>query len=70
MHGKPLLELQLRPIEAPACATPGASVYVLLPALDDLLNAPGFGAVNPILLGRPAFSFRFSSAIIPRRLMH
>lgn len=70
MHSKWLLELDLRPIEAPACATPGASVYVLLPALDDLLSAPGFGDVNPILLGPSVSASRHSLASIPRRLLH
>ena len=70
MHGKPLLELELRRIDAPACATPGASVYVLLPVLEDLLNAPGFGAREPILLSRPARAARFSVEAMPRRLLH
>jgi hypothetical protein len=49
---KPLLELDLRPIEAPSWATPGAQVFVLLPALDELLGCPGFGAADPICVDR------------------
>ena len=70
MHSKWLLEIGLRRIEAPACATPGARVYVLLPALDQLLSTPGFGAVNPILLDRRDSATRHSPALIPRRLLH
>jgi hypothetical protein len=65
---KPFLEL--RPVEAPAAATPGATVYVLLPTLEQLVSRPGFGLSSPIALpaslwpldtrklfdpGRPAF---------------
>lgn len=53
---KPLLELELRPVAAPAHASAGACVYVLLPSLGELLVAPGFGEQNPICLpgrGRP-----------------
>jgi hypothetical protein len=47
---KPLLELELRPVEAPAQASGGACVYVLLPTLEELLGHPGFGAIEPICL--------------------
>jgi hypothetical protein len=47
---KPLLELELRPVEAPAHASAGACVYVLLPTLEELLGVPGFGARGPICL--------------------
>lgn len=70
MHGKPLLELELRPTEAPACATPGASVFVLLPALDDLLNAPGFATRGAILLSRPARAARFAPTALAGHLLH
>lgn len=70
MHStKPILEL--RPVAAPAAATPGATVYVLLPAVEQLVRQPGFGLKAPIALpeslwpldarrffgtsGRPAF---------------
>jgi len=45
---KPVLDL--RPVEAPAGASPGATVYVLLPTLDQLLGHPGFGLKSPIVL--------------------
>jgi hypothetical protein len=51
MTPKPLLELELRPVEAPSHATPGARVFVLLPPLDELVGRPGFGASRPILCG-------------------
>lgn len=54
MTPKPLLELELRPIEAPSYATPGCRVFVLLPKLDELLGCPGFGVANPILVAGPA----------------
>lgn len=47
---KPVLELDLRPVEAPAHASAGACVYVLLPTLEELLGVPGFGAGSPICL--------------------
>ena len=69
---KPVLEL--RPVEAPAPATPGACVYVLLPALDDLLGVPGFGRSDAICLPngpRPfdAHSF-FGAGARERRVLH
>ncbi len=70
MHVRPLLELQLRRIEAPECATPGARVYVLLPPLDGLLSAPGFGERAPILFNRAACAIRYSAAHIPRQQLH
>ncbi len=49
MHStKPILEL--RPVEAPSSATPGATVYVLLPTLEQLVRRPGFGLKAPIAL--------------------
>jgi hypothetical protein len=57
---KPLLELELRPVEAPSYATSGARVFVLLPALDQLLGVPGFGSDDPICL--PGASVPFSPA--------
>jgi hypothetical protein len=50
VHTRPLLELELRPVEAPAGASVGACVYVLLPTLDELLGYPGFGRYDPICL--------------------
>lgn len=54
MTPKPLLELELRPVEAPSHATPGARVFVLLPPLDQLVGRPGFGATRAIICGGPA----------------
>ena len=70
MYGKPLLELHLRAIDAPACATPGASVYVLLPTLEELVGVPGFGSCDSILIGRPARAARYAAADVPQRLLH
>jgi hypothetical protein len=47
---KPLLELELRPVAAPAQATAGAVVYALLPPVEELLGMPGFGCRDAILL--------------------
>jgi hypothetical protein len=47
---KPLLELELRPVAAPAQATAGAVVYALLPPVDELLGAPGFACRDAIVL--------------------
>ena len=47
---KPLLELELRPVAAPACASEGACVYVLLPTFEELVGRPGFGWSDPICL--------------------
>jgi hypothetical protein len=57
MTPKPLLELELRRIAAPAQASEGAAVYALLPTLEELLGAPGFGRRDPIMLpdGRDLF---------------
>ena len=48
-------EVELRPAATPQ-GSPGMRVYVLLPDLDELLGAPGFGLANPIRLRvtRPA----------------
>ena len=51
---KPLLELELRRVEAPTHASPGACVFMLLPELDELVGRPGFGSSDPICLpGHP-----------------
>ncbi len=47
---KPFVELELRPVAAPSCATAGARVFMLLPTLDELLGATAFGEPRPILL--------------------
>jgi hypothetical protein len=70
---KPLLELELRPVAAPAHATPGAQVFVLLPSLDELLGTVGFAAAHPICLpGSPhPFSPRdFFAAHARRQALH
>ncbi|MGE0750179.1 MAG: hypothetical protein AB7K64_06270 [Variibacter sp.] len=46
---KPFVELELRPVAAPACATPGAKVFMLLPTVDELLGVPAFGQPHPIV---------------------
>jgi hypothetical protein len=48
MTVKPLLQLELRPVAAPKCATSGARVFMLLPELDVLVGRPGFGRIAPI----------------------
>jgi hypothetical protein len=50
MRPKPLLELELRPVAAPAHASEGACVYVLLPTLEELVGRPDFGRPDPIWL--------------------
>ena len=47
---RPFLQLELRPVEAPAHATAGACVYVLLPTLEELFGREGFGRRDPIWL--------------------
>lgn len=42
--------LEMRPVEAPAGAAAGATVYVLLPTLEQLVQRPGFGLRAPIAL--------------------
>ena len=67
---KPLLEIELRPIEAPPHATEGAYVYVLLPTLGELLGAPAFGRRNPICLrgaARPFDGWSLFGAAAKRR---
>lgn len=68
MTAKPLLELTLRPSEAPSCASPGAKVYVLLPSLEDLLGAPGFGLWDAIQCGPGPYIRRLEAR--PRHLLH
>jgi hypothetical protein len=70
---KPLLELELRPVEAPSRATPGAQVFVLLPPLDALVGAPGFGSAQPIVLPgslRPFVPAAFFAPHAARRRLH
>ncbi len=52
---KPLLQLELRPVEAPSYATPGARVFMLLPALEDLLALPPGARLCPIQVRIPRF---------------
>ncbi len=47
---RPLLQLELRPVETPSHATAGACVYVLLPTLQELVGCPGFGRRDAICL--------------------
>jgi hypothetical protein len=70
---KPMLELELRPVEAPSHATPGARVFVLLPRLDELLGEPGFGSAQPIVLPgalRPFVPSAFFAPYAARRHLH
>jgi hypothetical protein len=46
----PFGQVELRPVTPPAGAPEGMRVYVLLPDLDELLGAPGFGLRDPILV--------------------
>jgi hypothetical protein len=57
MFARPQVDLELQLIEAPSWATPGATVYAFLPALDVLVGEPGFGLQDPIRVpgARPAF---------------
>ena len=48
----PFGEVELRPVASPVGAPEGMQTYVLLPDLEDLLGAPGFGLRNPIMVGR------------------
>lgn len=50
---KPLLQLELRPVEAPDYATPGARVFMLLPALEELLALPPAARLCPIQVRIP-----------------
>ena len=45
----PFGHVELRPVASPPGAE-GMQTYVLLPDLDELLGAPGFGLRDPILL--------------------
>jgi hypothetical protein len=45
----PFGQVELRPV---APGADGVQTYVLLPELDELLGAPGFGLRNPIRVGR------------------
>jgi hypothetical protein len=44
----PFGTIELRPVASPAGSPQGVRVFVLLPELDELLGAPGFGLRNPI----------------------
>ena len=51
----PFGQVELRSVAAPEGAPEGMRVYVLLPDLDELLGAPGFGLRHPIVVrGRTA----------------
>jgi hypothetical protein len=45
-------KVELRPAASPQ-KTPEMRVYVLLPDLDELLGAPGFGLRDPIRVAAP-----------------
>ena len=47
----PFGHVELRPVASPPGAD-GIQTYVLLPELDELLGAPGFGLRDPILVGK------------------
>ena len=51
------LDLQLHPVASPPEATEGAKVYGLLPQLDVLLGAPGFGIRDAIWISGTARPF-------------
>jgi hypothetical protein len=57
MFARPQVDLELQRVEAPSWATPGATVYALLPSLDVLVGEPGFGLQDPIHVpgSRPPF---------------
>lgn len=66
---KPLLELELRLVAAPAAATPGARVYALLPPLEELVGRDGFGRNGSICLPntrRPFDPLTFFASPRPR----
>jgi hypothetical protein len=66
---KPLLQLELRRVEAPGCATPGACVFMLLPSLDELLGSR-VAWTNQIRLPACATSVRSSSVHGPIKSLH
>lgn len=47
----PFGQVELRPV-ASSQGNDGVQTFVLLPDLDELLGAPGFGLRNPILVGK------------------
>jgi hypothetical protein len=50
--------VELRPVPPRPDTPDGMRVYVLLPELDELLGAPGFGLRDPIVVGdRAAIDF-------------
>jgi hypothetical protein len=66
---RPLLQLELRPVEAPVHATAGACVYVLLPTLAELVGHPRFGRRDAICLpgtSRPIEGWTLFGAARPR----
>ena len=69
---KRLLQLDLRPVETSAAATSGASVFVLLPTLGQLVGRPDFGASHPICLPDAARPFEpavfFATYAVARRV--
>ena len=46
----PFGQVELRPVAAPDGTAVGTQTFVLLPELDELLGAPGFGLRDPILV--------------------
>ena len=56
----PFGQVELRPV-APAPGAEGMQTYVLLPELDELLGAPGFGLHDPILVRPEKGLFAFLS---------
>jgi hypothetical protein len=70
---KPRPDLELRPVQAPREASPEAKVYVLLPSLEALLAAPGFGRHDPICVpgsARPFSPMSFFAAARRRMRVH
>ena len=49
----PFGQVELRPVAPPPGSPAGMRTYVLLPDLDELLGAPGFGLRDPILVRAP-----------------
>lgn len=68
---KPLLELELRPVQAPA--GDGTRVFVLLPSLEELVGFPGFGRKDAICLPecpRPFDPWALFSPFRDRQVLH
>ncbi|MGD9846872.1 MAG: hypothetical protein AB7O60_17515 [Variibacter sp.] len=66
---KPFVELELRPVEAPSCASEGARVFMLLPTVDELLGVTAFGSPRPINLPEDS-RLRGGWSIIGRMVRH